>query len=229
MIQQITVKNTVYLSIFVQIITTIISLLGINYELKPRDNILKDILLIEAGVQIIEAIFYVWVIYSLKNLKIMASRRYIDWFITTPLMLFTTVIYMQYIKNKQEGNSKIITILTFIQENKQLLLQIFLCNFGMLLFGILHELNYLSMDIAIPLGFVFFGMGFYLIYENFAKHTEEGEKLFIFLVSCWALYGLAATRNDITKNTMYNCLDIFSKNFYGLFIFYQITQLGYKP
>ena len=66
-------------------------------------------------------------------------------------------------------------------------------------------------------------------YENFAKHTEEGTKLFTFLISCWALYGLAATRNDITKNTMYNCLDVVSKNFYGLFIFYQITQIGHKP
>ena len=229
MIQQKTVKETVYLSIFVQIITTLISLLGINYDLEPRDNILKHILLIEAGVQFIEAIFYVWVIYALKNLKIMASRRYVDWFITTPLMLFTTVIYMQYIKNKQDGNNEIITIPTFIQENKQLLFQIFLCNFGMLLFGILHELHYLSMDTAIPLGFVFFGMSFYLIYDNFAKHTEEGTKLFTFLISCWALYGLAATRNDITKNTMYNCLDVVSKNFYGLFIFYQITQIAHKP
>ena len=132
MIREKIVKNTVYLSIFVQIITTLISLHGINYDLKPRDNILKDILLIEAGVQFIETIFYVWVIYALNNLKIMASRRYLDWFITTPLMLFTTVIYMQYIKNKQEGNNEIITVSTFIHKNKQLLLQIFLLNFGML-------------------------------------------------------------------------------------------------
>ena len=201
--------------------------------MRTKVNKVRHILNLETCISVVAAYFYGKFVSQIQGDKIdyreINMTRYVDWFITTPLMLFTTVIYMQYIKNKQEGNNEIITIPCFIQENKQLLFQIFLCNFGMLLFGLLHELNYLSMKIAIPLGFVFFGMSFYLIYDNFAKHTEEGTKLFTFLISCWALYGLAATCNDITKNTMYNCLDIVSKNFYGLFIFYQIIQIGHKP
>ena len=30
----------------------------------------------------------------------------------------------------------------------------------------------------------------------------------------------------IMKNTCYNILDIIAKNFYGLFIYYYITQIG---
>jgi len=32
------------------------------------------------------------------------------------------------------------------------------------------------------------------------------------------MYGIAALFKNVIKNTMYNILDIFSKNFYGLFI-----------
>ena len=48
------------------------SLDGLNYNLNKEDSILKIILILEALLQLIEAIiFYVWVIYALKDLKIM--------------------------------------------------------------------------------------------------------------------------------------------------------------
>ena len=69
-------------------------------------------------------------------------------------------------------------------------------------------------------------LSFYLIYDNYAKHTEIGKNLFIFLVSVWSLYAVAALLGVSAKNTMYNLLDIVSKNFYGLFIYYYIRQIG---
>ena len=42
----------------------------------------------------VEAFFYIWVILALKDLKIMTSRRYIDWFITTPTMLVSTIVFL---------------------------------------------------------------------------------------------------------------------------------------
>ena len=62
-----------------------------------------------------------------------------------------------------------------------------------------------------------FVYNFYIIYERYAKHTDLGIKLFIFLIIIWSLYGVAAYMNIKVKNLMYNCLDIVSKNFYGLF------------
>ena len=37
----------------------------------------------------------------------MTPRRYIDWFITTPTMLISTIIFMEYRKNKEQGLEKI--------------------------------------------------------------------------------------------------------------------------
>ena len=99
---------------------------------------------------------------------------------------------------------------------------IFLFTFAMLLFGFLGEKNILNKNIAIPLGFVFFGLSFNKIWEVFAKITEISRILFYILIFIWALYGFAAMFSVLPKNIMYNCLDIISKNFYGLFIFYLI-------
>ena len=93
MIHDIWVARTVYASLGIQIVTTAISLDGLNYSLSEKDKILHDILILEAFVQAVEAVFYIWVILALKKLKIMTPRRYIDWMITTPTMLLTTIIF----------------------------------------------------------------------------------------------------------------------------------------
>ena len=215
------VSKTVYFSLLVQIITTLISIDGITYKLKPKDNVLTDILILETVVQIVEAVFYVWVIFALSNLSVMSSRRYYDWFITTPIMLFTTIIFMEYKKHPE----RIITFKKFISENTKEVVLLFFTNFFMLVFGLLNETKILSKIIAIPIGTLFFLYGFYIIYEKYAKYTELGRNLFLFLFIVWGLYGVAACLNDTYKNTMYNCLDIVSKNFYGLYIYYYIRSL----
>ena len=40
----------------------------------------------------------------------------------------------------------------------------------------------------------------------------------------WTLYGIAFLFNYKYRNVSYNILDIFSKNFYGLYIFYKIMK-----
>ena len=52
----------------------------------------------ETVVQIIEGAWYVWIAYALKGLKndTIAGRRYMDWVITTPVILIQTVLLMAY-------------------------------------------------------------------------------------------------------------------------------------
>lgn len=218
------VKKTVYFSLAMQLITTLISLDGLNYTLRSEDKILKDILLLEAFVQVVEAGFYIWVIMALKDLKIMAPRRYIDWFVTTPTMLFSTAVFMEYEVQKTRGVS--FTLTEFIENHKVTLAQILGANALMLLFGYLGEIGQLETHLSVGIGSVWFVASFYLLYENFAKHTAIGRKLFYFLVGVWALYAVAACLNLRQKNTMYNLLDIVSKNFYGLFIYGYIRSVG---
>jgi bacteriorhodopsin len=224
MIQDKWVSRTVYASLAIQLLTTGISLDGLRYTLDPNDAILHDILLLEAFVQVVEAVFYIWVILALRKLKIMASRRYLDWVITTPTMLLTTIIFMEYLRTKDTGTP--LTFKGFLRDHQANILQIFAYNWGMLLCGFLAEIGVLDPKIAIPLGFVFFGLSFHLIYDQYARHTPTGTHLCTFLVGVWGLYGMAAYLGPRPKNTMYNILDIVSKNFYGLYLYHYIRGVG---
>jgi len=221
------VKNTVYFSLFIQFLTTFISLDGFNYQIMEKDKIMKNILLLESIAQCIESIFYIWVVVSLRNLSIMTSRRYIDWYLTTPTMLFNTIMFMEYLKNKEENKPQF-TIMEFIIENKNTIIYLFILNALMLTSGLLGELKIINVIPSVIIGFIFFVLLFCHIYKNYAIHTELSMKLYIFMTTIWSLYGMAALMNPIVKNSMYNILDLFSKNFFGFFLYYYITTIGIR-
>ena len=124
------VGKTIKFSLFVQIITTLVSLDGLFIKIPKKDSILQEILAIEAFVQFIEGFFYVWVILALKDMKLMTPRRYIDWMITTPIMLLTTIVFMKY----NENTNLPFTVKQFIEENKEDVIHIFVYNLRRSLF-----------------------------------------------------------------------------------------------
>lgn len=221
------VRNTVWFSLIVQLVTGIVSLHGLFLKLPKKDAILTDILELETIVQFIEAGFYVWIAYAAVNVNVMASRRYLDWVITTPTMLLSTIMFMKYQEKKEQDRleSEPITTERFMRENWDLIIQICVYNLGMLIFGYLGEVNIISKTLSIPIGFLFFGKAFSLIYYNYANKSILGKKLYQFLLGVWGLYGVAAIAPTNLKNTSYNLLDIVAKNFYGLYIYYKIIQV----
>ena len=222
-----TVKNTIWFSLFIQFITGIIPLHTLFININEKHNILKDILILETVVQFIEMLFYIWIAFAVLNIKKMASRRYIDWVITTPAMLLSTIMFMKYQEKKEKNKLDEENVKTkqFLNDNKDNIIKIFVYNLSMLTFGYLGEQNILSKFISIPIGFVFFFKTFEIIY-NYAIHSNLGLNLFYFMFIVWSLYGVAATFKPNEKNVSYNLLDIISKNFYGLFIYYQILQIS---
>ena len=221
------VEKTIWFSLLMQLITSIIPLHAFFIKIPENDKILTDILGLETIVQFVEMIFYIWIAYSVLNVNKMASRRYLDWFITTPTMLLSTIMFMKYQeqKEKNELESKPLTTRNFITENKDLIMKIFGFNFLMLVFGYLGEINTISKYISIPIGFGFFFKTFEIIYNNYANFTNKGKLLFAFIASVWSLYGIAAMMKPNEKNISYNLLDIVAKNFYGLYIYYEITRM----
>ena len=225
------IKNTnlsksIYFSLVVQIITSLISAKGLSYELNQNDYILYDILKLELVVQLIEAVFYIWVIYGLKNINLMTPRRYIDWMITTPTMLISTIMFMKYQEHKLNNKGRLTTNEFFSNEINNIK-KIIIYNGCMLLFGYLGEVNKIPKHLSIMIGFIFFYLSFSTVYE-YSKTTPIGKKIFYFLTFIWGMYGVSAMFNPIPKNISYNLLDIVSKNFYGIFIFYKIRQLRVK-
>ena len=157
----ITVKNSMLFSLIVQIVTGLVSLHGVFINLDFNDKILSDILLLETIVQIIEFLFYVWITYSVLNIKNLAATRYMDWVITTPTMLLSTIMFMKYKEFKEKG--KIIQTLEFLQNHKQDIIKIFIFNFGMLVCGFVGEIKPYLKYISTIVGFGFFWKTFEII------------------------------------------------------------------
>jgi len=216
------------LSIIVQVITGLISMQGIFLTLPKKHGVLKEILTLETIVQLVELFFYVFFLKSMVTTALpqMASVRYFDWIITTPTMLLTTIIYFKYQEYIEKNVDSPLRFWEFLKEHKKNIIIIIVSNFLMLLFGYLGEIKVLDMKLSLTLGFIFFGITFNTIYQNYAINSKESKKLFNFILIIWGLYGIAAMLNPVHKNNMFNVLDIFAKNFFGLYLFYKAKKIS---
>lgn len=214
------IAQSLYASLFAQWSTLGINFFSLFQELSPKDLVLQSVLWIETLVQIIELAFYSWYAYYFHTVAEATFYRYHDWFVTTPLMLFSTMVYYEY-KNKTEEE---VTIQSFLEEHWKDVLIVFGFNMLMLLFGYLHERNVLGLLSSQLLGFVGFAGSFYVIWDKFASKNPDNYWLYGFMFVVWALYGVAAMFNSVIKNVSYNILDVFAKNFYGVFLSILIYQ-----
>jgi hypothetical protein len=229
---------SVYISLFIQIFTGGLDIYALTLSYPPETLILKSLLWLETIVQVIEGSFYVWLVnqFRLIDIENITSKRYFDWFITTPTMLFTLCIYLEYLRNnkkdkkdnyfsgkddKSEKPTNSFKLLyDSFQNNKSNIIPIVILNAMMLIFGYLGEVKLMNNYLAVFLGFLPFFAMFYIIYENYAKFTPNGETLFWYFSIVWSLYGVAALMPYFWKNISYNTLDIFAKNFFGIFLAY---------
>jgi len=204
-------------SLCVQFVIGIIDYIAINIEISKKDELLKDLLRVELFVQVIEFIFYVWLIYYFSKVsQNITPVRYLDWAITTPLMLITLCGFLNHDENKPTR------LVDFLSNYKGSLITIVFLNAAMLLFGLIGEFGFLNPYISTALGFIPFTLNFKYIKDTFLPSNKDNFKnaVFYWFVFFWALYGVFALMNYTIKNTGYNILDIFAKNFFGLFLAY---------
>lgn len=91
----------------------------------------------------------------------------------------------------------------------------------MLLFGYLGETKVIPILLGVGLGFIPFLIYYYIIYKQYAVlSTDTGIKMFYYFFIFWSLYGIVAVLPYKLKNMGYNILDLFAKNFFGLFLAY---------
>ena len=219
-------KLTFYISIIIQLITGIVTFGGIFYKLPKQDRVLKDILGLETVVQLVEGLFYIYIISSLRYMRsnVITKRRYLDWVITTPMMLLSTIMYMEYENNKLAN--KTVNTKEFINNNKKNITNMFLFNILMLVSGFLGETGVMLKSMSIPIGFVFLVLSFNIMYKNYVGKADINKRIFMLMVLIWSMYGIAAMFPTILKNISYNILDIISKNFYGLYLFAKVRDIA---
>jgi hypothetical protein len=222
---------TLLLSIVVQVITAILEVGALFMNIPKSMLLIKQLLKLELFVQFIEGSFYVWLIYNLNNVTDITPKRYLDWAITTPTMLVTLILYLIYIGNQKEKEEqkeeekeeeKALDFFELIKDNFPTISFVLILNWLMLLFGYLGEIKMLPTMIGVGIGFIPFLMYYLIIYNKYAILSESGLKLFWYFFIVWSLYGIVAVLPYYLKNSFYNILDLFSKNFFGIFLSYII-------
>ena len=206
-------------SLTIQLMVVVIDYLALKLELDSTDELLKDLLKVELAVQVIEFIFYIWLIYYFHQVsRNITPYRYLDWGVTTPLMLITLSAFLSH-----DGTTTS-RLTDFLSTHTASLVYIVLLNAAMLFCGLLGEFGYLSHYASTALGFIPFALNFAYIKDTFLPSSEDTFKnaIFYWFVFFWGLYGVFALMKYTAKNTGYNILDIFAKNFFGLFLGYII-------
>jgi len=218
---------TLIISVVVQIITGIVEVYTLFIKIPSKFLLLRQLIILEVSVQFIEGIFYFWLAYNFNTITDVTPKRYIDWSITTPTMLVTLILYLIYLKYREKDETESLEFFSLLSNNSTIITNVIYLNLLMLIFGYLGEKKIIPTYVGVILGFIPFLIYYFLIYINFAVFSKNGLLIFWYFFFFWSLYGIAALLPYYTKNTLYNILDLFSKNFFGVFLSYIILSGNY--
>lgn len=193
-----------YLVLFSSMFITLIE------SLRTKNIRSRHILNLETSVSMVATFVYSVFLKMLDkpdtNLEDITRYRYMDWFITTPMLLLAILLFFH-----------------FYQRNElpvQLYLWIMLLNTGMLVAGYLGETRKLHRNTASLVGFGFFLamlalMWFGVVVKSGVEHHKV---VFLVFVVVWTMYGVAYFLEPTQKNVAYNTLDVISKSLFGVFM-----------
>ena len=134
--------------------------------------------------------------------------RYLDWAITTPLMLLS----ISYLFSKNLNVP--LPIATT--------LQIIMLDLTMLSFGYAGEMNWIEKNKASLLGFIPFVMMFSLLYKIYIRPTDHKGSITLFTVyfMIWSMYGFVYLLPEEQMNNVFAIMDCISKAGISLSISY---------
>jgi bacteriorhodopsin len=210
------------LSLFLQLIVGILDTYALTLP-RSKDILLRDLLKVELAVQSVEFGFYAWMVrtWGEYGLQSIVQFRYYDWMLTTPTMLITLMAFL--------GGSPNQTLISFIQEHSNFIIQVITLNLIMLILGLGGELGYMPQTQSVVLGFIPFFSYFAMIYKRFVQDKQLSViqiRLFYYFFVIWSVYGIVALLPLTEKNVGYNILDLFSKNLVGVML---SVMLYFKP
>ena len=177
----------------------------------------QHIMNLETCISLVAGYFYSMFNDKIKHKSIswkdITQLRYIDWFITTPMMLLVLSLVLSF-------NSK-----THIKLHWFLVSIVF--NYLMLYTGYLGETGTLNKMTSQLLGFIAFLITFGVIYIQYLLPRFNYDNLIIFgiVLVVWSLYGVAFNFTEVNKNIAYNYLDLISKCFIGIGLWVYYTKI----
>lgn len=189
-----------------------------------RTNIpmLRHIFNLETCISIVAGYFYYLFLEKIKDYenkrqcidwKEMTQLRYLDWSITTPMMLIVLCAALAYNIKK--------TVSIWI------IAQVIVLNYIMLYLGYLGETNVLEKCIAAGASFLAFFVMYAIVFYHYIKPKYDLPNYVFYTLYfvVWTGYGLVYFLDEETKNIAFNVLDVFSKCFIGLGIWLYYTNI----
>tara|TARA_Y100000816_G_scaffold86198_1_gene59342 strand:+ start:4287 stop:4949 length:663 start_codon:yes stop_codon:yes gene_type:complete len=206
------VKNSFYITYAFLMTTATITLIE---ALRTKNPKIRNILNLETCISVVAAFYYGKFVDDLEvdiDYEKINVTRYVDWSITTPIMLLVLILAFNY--NNKKGPISFFNFLIIL-----------FFNYFMLGFGYLGEVGTLDKTTANGLGFLgFFGL-YYFIYKKYiaGKKNSDNNMLFYSFLILWAFYGVFYTMEPVLRNVGYNVLDLLSKCFVGIFFWAYFT------
>ena len=186
--------------------------------LRTKVKMVQHIMNLETCISVVAGYFYSMFHDKLKkmkeiNWKEITRLRYIDWAITTPIMLLVLSLVLSF-------NSK-----TTIQLHWFALTVFF--NYAMLYFGYVGETGQLEKITASVIGFIALFLMYGLVFINYLlpKRNMDNTVLFSIFVVIWSMYGVAYHFEEEQKNVTYNYLDLISKCLVGIGLWIYYTKI----
>ena len=190
--------------------------------MRTKDPTVRHIFNLETCISIVAGYFYSIFVSKIDesdknntplNWAEMTEYRYIDWSITTPMMLLALSIVLGY-------NAKINVNLVYM-------ITILILNYFMLAVGYLGEINIISRLQGLVVGFAAFFAMFYMIFMKFlnTKYNIFNYVLYGTYFILWGIYGIAYMFGEEYKNIIMNVLDLKAKCLIGVFLWVYYTGI----
>ena len=87
-------------SVVIQAITGVIEVIALFIDVPAQFSFLKQMMVLEVFVQIIEGLFYLYWLFNFNRILKITPSRYFDWVITTPTMLVNLIFYLIFLQYK---------------------------------------------------------------------------------------------------------------------------------
>lgn len=201
-----------YLALIGSTFITILTAISPVYARTSQNKRLIDIIIIENTVNFIAGYVYNGFLNDIKsgnvNLDELTTFRYLDWFMTTPLLLLSTTIYFDYENRKYDPDTPQLSYIPLIW--------IIVLDIVMLVFGYLGETKKIPRLTGLILGSIPLLIMFLIFWKYYVKSPNSKIFFWIFVV-IWSSYGIAYLLNSYWKNIIYNILDFFAKVAFGLY------------
>ena len=141
------------------------------------------------------------------------ETRYIDWAITTPMMLLTLCLVLG-----QNTNTNV---------RLPIIGSVVILNYIMLYLGYLGENKMMDRTTSMMSGFAAFFTMFAIIFFTFVKHKYRLANYILYSIYLvvWSLYGIVYMWNEEYKNIATNILDFTAKCFVGLGLWAYYTKI----